>query len=315
MRILVTGASGFVGRGLVPALVLAGHTVRAAAREATGGAPGLAAASAPAVEPVRLPDLAGAIDWAPLLDGVDAVVHLAGIAHRSGVDAGDYDRVIRQATAALAQACAARRLPLVFVSSIGAQTGSAADHVVREIDPPRPVTAYDRAKLDAEAAVRETAGAFTILRPPLVYGPGVKGNMALLMRIAAAPWPLPFGAFTNRRSLVARDNLAGAIAFCLENPATRGETYVVADREALSLAEMITVLRTACGRPARLIAVPPRLIAGLLRATGRAATWDRMGGALVVDPGKLLATGWQPAVDTRAGLAAMMRAYASAARI
>lgn len=309
MRILVTGASGFVGRGLVPALVRAGHIVRAAARDAT------AVASGPPVEPVRLPDLAGEIDWAPLLDGVDAVVHLAGIAHRSGVDEGDYDRVIRHATATLAQACAAQRLPLVFVSSIGAQAGSTADHVVRETDPPRPVTAYDRAKLAAEDAVREAAGAFTILRPPLVYGPGVKGNMALLMRIADRPWPLPFGAFRNRRSLVSRDTLAGAIVFCLATGATRGETYVVADREALSLAEMIAVLRTACGRPPRLIPVPPRLIAGLLRAAGRTATWDRIGGALVVDPGKLLATGWQPAVDTRTGLAAMMRAHASTARI
>ncbi|MFD2182362.1 NAD-dependent epimerase/dehydratase family protein [Rhodoplanes azumiensis] len=308
MRILVTGASGFVGRGLGPALVRAGHVVRAAARDATAISP------EPAVERVRLPDLAGEVDWTPLLDGADAVVHLAGIAHRSGVEAGDYDRVIRHATAALARECAARRLPLVFVSSIGAQTGSAADHVVRETDPPRPVTAYDRAKLAAEAAVREAGGAFTILRPPLVYGPGVKGNMALLMRIADRPWPLPLGAFRNRRSLVARDNLAEAVAFCLATPATRGETYVVADREALSVAEMIAVLRTACGRPQRLIPVPPPLIGGLLCAAGRAATWDRIGGALVVDPGKLLAAGWRPAVDTRAGLAAMMRAYRSAAR-
>ncbi|MBK5959738.1 hypothetical protein CCR97_16230 [Rhodoplanes elegans] len=303
MRILVTGASGFVGRGLVPALIAAGHLVRAAARHVESDQ------AVGAIEPVRLPDLDGPVDWAPLVDGVDAVVHLAGIAHRSGVDDGAYDRVIHAATAALARTCAARSLPLVFVSSIGAQAGSAADHVVRETDPPRPATPYDRAKLAAEAAVRDAGGAFTILRPPLVYGPGVKGNMALLMRLADTFWPLPFGAFRNRRSLVARDNLAAAIAFCLTAPGTRGETYVVADREALSFAEMITTLRDACERPARLVAVPPAPIAGLLRATGRAATWDRIGGSLVVDPGRLLAAGWHPVIDTRSGLAAMMREH------
>lgn len=306
MRILVTGASGFVGRGLVPALVRAGHVVRAASRDPA------ALPSGASVEPVCLPDLAAPVDWAPLLDGVDAVVHLAGIAHRTGLAGDDYDRVVRAATAELARACAERARHLVFVSSIGAQAGSAAAHVVRETDPPRPVTAYDHAKLAAEAAVRNAGGPFTVLRPVLVYGPGVKGNMALLMRIAASPWPLPFGAFDNRRSLVARDNLAEAIGFCLATPATRGETFVVADREALTLAEMIAVLRNACGRPARLLPVPPVLISGLLRATGRGATWDRIGGSLVVDPARLLAAGWRPVIDTPTGLAAMMRDHLAA---
>src|SRR4029077_11658461 len=104
---------------------------------------------------------------------------------------------------------------LIFMSSIGAQAGSAADHVVTESDEPSPVTAYDRAKLAAEEEIKRSGVPFTILRPVIVYGPGAKANIALMMRIAALPVPLPFGAFRNRRSLVAIDNLSQAVLFCL----------------------------------------------------------------------------------------------------
>ncbi|NVO17987.1 MAG: NAD-dependent epimerase/dehydratase family protein [Rhodoplanes sp.] len=308
MKILITGASGFVGRALVPAALAAGHRVRAAARSPA------ALAIDPAVEAVRLPDLAGPVDWAPLIECVDAVVHLAGIAHRSGVDDAGYDRVIRAATGDLAHACARPGTPLVFVSSIGAQTGSAADGVLTEADPPRPATPYDRAKLAAEAEVRAAGGPFTILRPTLVYGPGVKANMAALMRLAASPWPLPFGAFANRRSLLALDNLIGAILFCLAAPATRGETYVVADPEPITVADMVGALREAAGSRAPLLPVPPVVFETVLRIAGRFALWDRIGRELMVDPGKLRAAGWRPLVDTPAGLAAMARANRAANR-
>src|SRR3954451_18680695 len=163
-RILVTGSSGFVGSAVSAALTRAGHLIRRASRrqEDTPG-------SAP-TEWVALPDLQGKIDWDPIVAGVDVVVHLAAIAHRSDVDSEDYARANRLATASLARACQRYEIKrLVFMSSIGAQAGSAADRVVTEADEPSPATAYDRAKLAAEDEVRSSGVPFTILRPVIVY--------------------------------------------------------------------------------------------------------------------------------------------------
>ena len=177
-RILVTGASGFVGRAVIAGLAESGQTVRAAVRRPP--APPFAAA----VEVAEHGDLAATVDWRPLLAEVDQVVHLAGIAHSGRHTAPElYDRVNRDATAQLARAAAqagVRRL--VFVSSIRAQVGSFADHALTEDDPAAPTNAYGRSKLAAEAAIRDAGAPFTILRPVLLYGPGVKGNFALLMR-------------------------------------------------------------------------------------------------------------------------------------
>lgn len=192
LRILVTGSSGFIGSAVVSALAAAGHSVRAASRR-----PGKAANLAN-VEWVELPDLEGEVNWGPLVAGMDIVVHLAAIAHRSHADSPDYAKANRVATANLVQVCRSHMIKrLIFMSSIGAQAGSAADGVVTEMDEPRPVTGYDRAKLAAEEEIRISGVPFTILRPVIVYGPGAKANIALIMRIAALPVPLPFGAFEN----------------------------------------------------------------------------------------------------------------------
>ena len=194
----------------------------------------------------QLPDLQGEIDWAPIIAGVDIVVHLAAIAHRSDIDSEDYARANRLATASLARACQHQKIRrLIFMSSIGAQAGSAADHIVTKSDKPSPVTAYDRAKLAAEDEIRNSGVPFTILRPVVAYGPGAKANIALMTRIAALPVPLPFGSFHNRRSLVSIDNLAQAVVFCVDNPATENQTFIVADREPITFAEMLAALRTA----------------------------------------------------------------------
>jgi UDP-glucose 4-epimerase len=237
-------------------------------------------------------------------------VHLAGIAHvGAGVDAADYDRVNHVATAELAAACAragVRRLMLV--SSVRAQSGPSAPHVLKETDVPRPSEAYGRSKLRAEEAVRTGAVAWTILRPALVYGPGVKGNLAHLKRLAASPWPLPFASFTNRRSLVGLDNLIAAIGHVLATEAAIGEVYLVADPEPVSLAEILTAIRSGAGRPPRLFPVPPALFEAGLKLAGRADVWERLGGELVVDSGKLIATGWRADPETKGGLARLARA-------
>jgi UDP-glucose 4-epimerase len=298
-RILVTGASGFIGRALVTHLAAQSYEVRAAARRLDG------IPSGKNIEYRALPDMFGSVDWKPLIRGLDAVVHLAGVAHRDGVDEGAYDRVIYEATSQLAVECAAAGAPLIYTSSIGAQTGSAADHVLTEYDAPKPVSAYDKAKLKAEGAVRASGCAYTILRPVLVYGPGVKGNMGRLMRLANSPWPLPFGALRNRRSLLNIGNLVEAISFCLSTDLTRNETFVVADAEPISFAEMLAVMRQAVGRAPGLYVVPAEFLQVFSRIGG-SHLWDRIGRELVVDPGKLLAVGWRPPLDVRAGLKAMM---------
>ena len=301
-RVLVTGASGFIGRALVPALVDAGYDVRAAVRR-------MPAPFAWPVEAVTHGELGADVDWRPLMANVDFVVHLAGVAHTgSGVAATRYDRVNHLATAALAAAARTARIKrLVFLSTIRAQAGPRSDYILTEADAPRPTDPYGRSKLAAEVALARSGANFTVLRPVLVYGPGVKGNLRTLVRLAALPVPLPFGAFTNLRSVLSVDNLVAAITHVLRHTASGGETYVVADLEPLSLAGIVTALRAGLGEPPRLFAAPSRLIRFGLAMLGRSRIWDQLEGQLVVDPNKLVATGWRPDLDTAAGLAALAR--------
>lgn len=304
MRVLVTGASGFVGRALTQSLSRAGYHVRAAARDRSN------IPAAEFVEAVEMPDLSQPVNWRPLLADVDTVVHLAGIAHISAkVPEDRYDRVNRLATKELA--LQASLLPnirrLVFVSSVRAQTGPAADHVLTEDDPPIPTDAYGRSKLAAEAFVRGYGVPYTILRPVVIYGKGAKANIALLARLAAMPVPLPFGAFKKKRSLLALDNMLSAIQFVLEHPSTAGQTYLVADPLPVSLAEMVTTLREARGSSPKLLSVPEKWVGASMRGIGKASAWERIGSSLVADISKLRDAGWRPPTDTRHALARMAR--------
>jgi UDP-glucose 4-epimerase len=301
-RILVTGASGFIGRTLVAELAGSGHSVRAAMRQPADVFPR-------SVEVVAVSDLTRPVEWRALLKGIDTVVHLAGIAQGgAGITDQTYDRVNRLATAELAGAAKAIGIQhLVFISSIRSQSGPSSTKILRESDPPRPSEPYGRSKLAAEDAVRAAGVPFTILRPVLIYGPGVRGNLARLIELASTPWPLPLGLCRNRRSLLARQNLIGAIHFTLAQPRAKGETYIVADPTALTLAEIVGAMRAGQGRRPRLLPMPPTFIALAAQAVGRADEWQRLSGNHVADPGKLLQAGWQPTIDTAAGLAALMR--------
>jgi nucleoside-diphosphate-sugar epimerase len=309
-RILVTGASGFVGRAVVRAFAASGRAVRAAVRRSPPeGFPA-------GVETVVHPDLAHSFDWSPYLDGVAQVVHLAGIAHTGGVAAERYERINCAATAELAAAAARRGVRhFVFISSIRAQSGPSADHALTERDEAQPTDAYGRSKLAAEAAVRESGVPFTILRPALFYGPGVKGNFALLLRAARWRAPLPVKDFVNRRSLIGIDNFISALDFVLSSPATLGETYVVADPGIPPrLGDLIATLRKAQGRRPLLLPLPPHYLETPLRLLRRKGMWERIGGNLRIDPEKLIAAGWQPLHDTRDGLTALVETLAQAAK-
>jgi nucleoside-diphosphate-sugar epimerase len=302
-RVLVTGASGFIGRALVQALAADGWLVRAAMRR---GGP----AFGPGIEVAALPDLSHPFEWTELLAGVDVVIHLAGIAHTGrGVSEQRYDRVNRAATAELAAAAAAGGIRrFILMSSISAQSSPASDRVLTEADVPHPTSAYGRSKLAAEQAVAASGVPFTILRPVVIYGPGAKGNVQTMLRAARSTWPLPFARFHNRRSLLGIDNLIAAVRLAATSPEALGQTYVVADPTPMTLAQVLTVLRKALGRPPRLVPVPQPLFAALLRALGRPDLWDRLGGSLVIDPAKLIAAGWRPTVDPAVGLFALARA-------
>ena len=302
-RVLVTGASGFIGRPLVAALDGAGYAVRAAVRERRRQ-------SFPSgVEVAALPDLAAPIDWSALVGGMDAVVHLAGIAHVGpDIPEAAYERVNHLASADLARASAAAGVQrFVLMSSIRAQTGAVADHPLSEADVAQPTDAYGRSKLAAEAAIRASGVPCTILRPVLVYGPGVKGNLASLLRLAALPIPMPFGRLTNRRSMLALDNLIAAVRFALEDARAVNETFIVSDPDALSVAEVISMLRTALGRNPALLALPPGLMSMLLALIGQRESFERLAGTLIAEPTRLLAAGWRPLVETKAALGEMAR--------
>ena len=284
---LVTGAGGFVGRHLVPYLVTQGYAVIAASRT-------VATFDDSDVTSVPLPDLSRLFDWQPLLDQCDAVVHLAGIAHKY---AGDdfYDRVNNRATSALARTIsrgAAKHL--VFISSIAAQSGSRADHPLTEDDFPTPSNAYGRSKFAAEQAVRAAGISFSILRPVVIYGQGEKGNFATVHRLSRLPIPLPFGALSAQRSVLSIQNFNSAVATALSNPRAQGETFIVSDPTPVTVADLIARHRASHGRPPWLLPVPENWIRLTLRATGQGAIWERIGRPLVAPPAKLLSIGWEP---------------------
>jgi nucleoside-diphosphate-sugar epimerase len=294
--VLVTGATGFIGRHLVPALAAAGFRVRPALRRAED-----AASFRPDLTPVVIGDISADVDWTDALRGVDAVVHLAALAHTDAAVADAvFDRVNHQATAHLARAARDAGARFVFVSSVRAQTGPSAPGILTEDAEPRPTDAYGRAKLAAERDVAALGGPFVILRPTLVYGYGMGGNMRALRALASLPLPLPFGGIRNARSLLAVENLTAAITAALAGDAMLGGTFLVADPDPVSLPEIVTYLRS--GRRRGLIRVPAAAMARAFALLGRKAWWERLAGSLVVSTAKLNAVGYRPVLTTREGL-------------
>lgn len=302
-RVLVTGASGFIGRALVNELAAEGRSVRAAMRHP-------ADVFARAVEVVAVSDLTRPVEWRALLKGIHTVVHLAGIAHAGPrIAESAYDRVNRLATTELAATASRMGIQrLLFISSIRAQTGPASSRIVTEADTPHPTDVYGRSKLEAEQAVRSANLPFTILRPTLVYGEGVKGNLANLIRLAQTPWPLPFGLFLNKRSLLARENLIHAIRHVMDDPSSLGETYLVADPTPTTIRDVVKTLRVGLNRKPLLLPIPPIFVRMALKMTSGNDVWERLHGSLVADTSKLRATGWIPQVDTLSGLEKLAKA-------
>lgn len=298
MRVLVTGGSGFVGSAVLRRLAAEGHEAVAAVRT-------------PPSAPIRGvhymvgADLIGDGGWQEAVAGVDAVVHAAARVHvmkeRSEDPLAEFRRANVEGTLRLARAAAdagVRRF--VFLSSIKAN-GETSEHGMpfRADQEPRPVDPYGISKKEAEDALfglgRERGMEVAVVRPVLVYGPGVKANFETMMKLLSRGVPLPLGAVEAKRSLVSLDNLVDLVLVCLAHPAAAGEVFLVSDGEDLGVAEMLRRLSAALGRRARLVPVPPRLIALAARAAGKASLVQRLCMPLQVDiePTRRL-LGWAP---------------------
>jgi nucleoside-diphosphate-sugar epimerase len=303
-HVLVTGGSGFVGSAIVRELLAHGFRLRLAVRD-----PRQAASLGDTVSAAVIGDLAEPVDWSRHLEGIDAVVHAAGLAHAETKSAAkQLFKVNAEATDRLMQA--ARRAGVratVYISSVRAVTGTRYDELVTEDHAPQPTNDYGRSKLDGERAVAASGLSGTILRPPLVHGANVRGNLALLARAAALPLPLPLGGLTAPRSIVSDRNLASAVAHVLERPPDGLVTALVADTSPLTATEIVTLLRRSLGRDPGLIAAPGPLSL-LFAAVNRRQHWDSLAGRLELAPARLAATGWRPVESSDAGLARTMRA-------
>jgi nucleoside-diphosphate-sugar epimerase len=302
MLIALTGATGFIGQYLLQEMPKRGYRVRALLRR-------------PASMPVHassavIGDLTRPQNMSAALEGVDAVIHSAGLAHAmSGVPEDDYRLINTEATIRLARA--ARRAGakrFVFLSSIRAQCGPTADAVMTETVEPRPTDAYGHSKLAAEQGLAELDLDWVSLRAVLIYGPGVKGNMAQLIKLARLPLPLPLASLSARRSLLALENLCAAIETVLAAPGTLRRAFVAADPQALTIGEMIAALRSGLARPPNVFPFPPALLEILFRATGREEIYQRLSGSLIADPAALTSLGWAPPLATPPGLAKLMQA-------
>ncbi len=306
--VLVTGASGFIGRPLVGWLAHGGWQVRAASRQRLDLRVDGAAW-------VPMPDLGAPCDWSMLVRGVDHVVHLAGIAHsRARLDERTYLRMNTEASGELARAAAAAGVSrFVLLSSVRAQNGPSAGSVVAGATAPAPTDAYGRSKLAAELAVAAEYPDATMLRPVLVIGPGAKGNLAQLSRLARARLPLPFEALHNKRSLLGLDNLLSIIAFCLTAENARGRQFLAADPEPMSVRDLVASMRQALDRPPGLVAVPPALLGAMLTVVGRGGLMSSLLGDLRVDVSALTAAGWRPVSTTADEIIRMMTAVQASA--
>jgi nucleoside-diphosphate-sugar epimerase len=304
--ILVTGATGFVGSAVVARLASAGVETRACVRRDDVSMPD-------GVHTIKAGDITADADWLEVFADVEAVVHTAARVHVMDDTTADplaeFRRINVHGTLNLArQAAAAKVRRFVFISSVkvnGEVTRSGIPFSAGDI--PAPIDHYGVSKMEAERGLRviaeQTGLEVVIIRPPLVYGPGVKANFAALMRAVQRRRLLPLGAIYNQRSLVALDNLVDFIMVCLYHPRAANQTFLVSDGHDLSTTELASGLAQAAGVPPRLVPVPVWALQMMARLFGKAGTGQRLCGNLQVDISKASSLlGWVPPITVKEGL-------------
>lgn len=315
-RVLVTGATGFVGNTLCEVLARSGYVVRAALRSDR---------SIPAYisEKTVVGDIATTTDWRAALLGVDEVLHVAARVHvllDAGANADVYLETNARGTEHLANESAKAGIRrFVYLSSVKVNGEETTDHAYTSYDEPRPQDAYGTSKWFAEKHVMEIAARTgmeaVVVRSPLVYGPGVRANFLRLLRWVDKEWPLPLGAIENCRSLVSIWNLCDLLALLLRHPAAPGRIWMVSDGEDLSTPQLIQRLGSAMSRRVRLLPVPVSLLRLFGELMGRKAEIARLCGSLVVNiEHTRRELEWSPPVKLDEGLARTVAAYLAARR-
>lgn len=306
MNVLVTGASGFIGLALCERLIALSIPFRAAIRSANK------ADNLPAgIDTVRIAALDSRTDWTQALAGIDIVVHLAARAHIMNENSTDSLSVYREVnvdgTRRLMQMSTAAGVKrFIFLSTVKVNGEKTAISYSEE-DVPSPKDPYGISKWEAEEIIKriacDTATEVVILRPPLVYGPGVKANFLQLIKTIERGIPLPLASVDNHRSFIYLGNLIDAIITCITHVKARGATYLVSDGEDISTPELVRRIANALGCKARLIPVPVSLIRIGSRLTGRSSSADRLIGSLVVNSEKIRRDlAWDPPFSMEEGL-------------
>jgi nucleoside-diphosphate-sugar epimerase len=303
-RVVVTGASGFVGREFFAEAASRGIALRGITRSPCDLITG--------VENVVVGGIDGNTNWQDVLAGGEVVVHLAARVHvmqeATAAPLAEFRWVNVQGTLNLArQAAAAGVRRFVFISSIGVNGAETFEQPFAAHDVAAPHSSYALSKYEAElglhALASETGMEVVIIRPPLVYGPGAPGNLGSLMHWLQRGVPLPFGAINNQRSLVALANLVDLIVTCIDHPAAANQTFLVSDGEDLSTTQLLRRMGQAMGKPAWLIPVPPALLKAGAALVGKPELAQRLCGSLQVDISRTRELlGWNPPISVDEGL-------------
>ncbi|WP_095098485.1 NAD-dependent epimerase/dehydratase family protein [Pseudomonas sp. Irchel 3A5] len=297
MKILVTGATGFIGNALLHKLVTEPEYQVTGSTRQQSPEPSVASL-------IQVGTANAATDWSAALQGVDVVIHVAAHLATRGSSLEELRRTNVDGTLTLArQALSAGTQRFIFISSVGVN-GSTTHHApFNEISLPAPTDDYARSKLEAEQALQKllhgTAMDLVIIRPPLVYAGHAPRNFAKLMQWVRSGIPMPFAAIHNRRSMIALENLVDFIALCIKHPAAANELFLVSDGTDLSTAQMVTHLASGIGTTARLVPVPESLLRRGAKLLGRGPMYSTLCASLVVDSDKARRLlGWTPPLAT-----------------